>query len=232
GGGGGGAGAAGGGRGPGSTWGRPMTGFPDARRTWHASASSQPPPNAKPLTAAITGFGLCSSRSTTDWPKREMSSAAAGPSGASSLMSAPEMNPFSPCPVTTSAFSPGAAPNARSAPAVPPRASRLMAFRPCRRLTNSPAPAVGGWSRRFLKAGMVDVLMARTLEGVAADGCERATIGPAPGSGNRSLSVEAVVGELLLRAREAALVRLARLRDLAHPAGGRGLAAPHGRAPR
>ena len=40
---------------PSETSGRPNFAFAEARMKSHASASSQPPPSAKPLTAAITG---------------------------------------------------------------------------------------------------------------------------------------------------------------------------------
>src|SRR5262245_24578538 len=161
-----------------------------------------------------------------------MSSAAAGPSGASSLMSAPEMNAFSPCPVTTSAPCSGSATNARVASAISPSVSRLIAFRTCGRFTNSSVTCSRRSRRRFLYVGSVDVLMGRTSTGVAVVNGERATIGPGSRPGNRWTSVEAIVDELLLRAREAALVGLARFGELAHPAGRRLLAAPHGRAVR
>src|SRR5205814_5932682 len=68
--------------------------------------------------------------------------------------------------------------------------------------------------------------MVRTLAGVASMAGERATIGPGSRPGNRDGSVELVFDELLLRAREATLLGVARLRELAHPAGRRVLAAP------
>ena len=41
-------------------------------------ASSQPPPSAKPFTAAITGFGSVSSARNTVWPRRARHFAPAG----------------------------------------------------------------------------------------------------------------------------------------------------------
>src|SRR6266446_3499568 len=65
----------------------------------HAIAVSQPPPSAKPLTAAITGLPRFSMRSRTLWPKRLARAASKAASVASSVMSAPAMNAFSPAPV-------------------------------------------------------------------------------------------------------------------------------------
>ena len=44
-----------------------------AMRSVHAIASSQPPPSANPLMAAITGLPRCSIRSKTCWPRRACS---------------------------------------------------------------------------------------------------------------------------------------------------------------
>jgi hypothetical protein len=74
-----------------------------AIRIVHAIASSQPPPRAKPLTAAITGFPSRSIRSNSAWPCRACSRPATGVCTASSLMSAPATNDFSPPPVRTMA---------------------------------------------------------------------------------------------------------------------------------
>ena len=65
-----------------------------------ASASSQPPPSAKPLTAAIQG--LC--EPSMAWPSlppiSEKAAAWAGASSFISAMSAPATNALSPAPVT------------------------------------------------------------------------------------------------------------------------------------
>ena len=54
-------------------------------------ASSQPPPSAKPLTAAMTGLGLRSNLPKITWPRRARATALIGVWPASSLMSAPAM---------------------------------------------------------------------------------------------------------------------------------------------
>ena len=52
-------------------------------------ASSQPPPSAKPFTAAITGLGEVSIRRKTSCPRRASAYASAGDFARSSAMSAP-----------------------------------------------------------------------------------------------------------------------------------------------
>src|SRR6266545_364719 len=84
---------------PSLTSGVPSLAFSDAMRTWQAMASSQPPPRAKPLTAAITGLPSRSMRSSTRCPRRERSLPSTGLCVASSAMSAPATNAFSPAPV-------------------------------------------------------------------------------------------------------------------------------------
>ena len=64
-----------------------------------AIAVSQPPPSAKPLTAATTGLPRFSMRSSTPCPKRLDCSASNAVTCASSLMSAPAMKALSPAPV-------------------------------------------------------------------------------------------------------------------------------------
>src|SRR6266478_1987033 len=63
------------------------------------SASSQPPPSANPLIAQIEGFPIVSSRWKTPCPKSENSLPLTGVCSASSLISAPATNAFSPAPV-------------------------------------------------------------------------------------------------------------------------------------
>src|SRR4051812_35721911 len=74
-----------------------------AMRIVQAIASSQPPPSAYPLIAAITGLPMCSTRSSTCWPRIACLRPPAGVCVASSLMSAPAMNDFSPAPVRITA---------------------------------------------------------------------------------------------------------------------------------
>src|SRR5713226_3041106 len=70
-----------------------------AIRIVQESASSQPPPSANPLIAQIDGFPIVSSRWKTLWPKSENSLPLTGVCNASSLISAPATNAFSPAPV-------------------------------------------------------------------------------------------------------------------------------------
>src|SRR5216683_2646373 len=67
----------------------------------HALAS-QPPPSANPLIAQIDGFPIVSSKWKTLWPKSENSFPFTGVCNASSLISAPATNAFSPAPVRIS----------------------------------------------------------------------------------------------------------------------------------
>src|SRR5882724_74459 len=80
---------------------RPSVAVAAATRMSHASASSRPPPRAKPLTAARIGCG----QPSMAWRKstrRRRSRNCTGTSGATnSRMSAPAENAFSPAPVTT-----------------------------------------------------------------------------------------------------------------------------------
>ncbi len=84
---------------PSFTSGVPRRALSEAMRTWQAMASSQPPPSAKPLTAAITGLPRSSMRSSTFWPRIERSLPSTGDCVASSAMSAPATKAFSPAPV-------------------------------------------------------------------------------------------------------------------------------------
>ncbi len=69
---------------PSFTSGWPNFAVSAASRTVQAMASSQPPPSAKPLTAAMTGLPRCSMRSNTRWPSSACALAASGVSVASS----------------------------------------------------------------------------------------------------------------------------------------------------
>ena len=94
---------------PSPTSGSPSFALSDAKRMWQASASSHPPPSAKPLIAAMTGFPRVSISRSAAWPSLEDASPWSGVITASSLMSAPATKAFSPAPVRittpTSAFS-------------------------------------------------------------------------------------------------------------------------------
>ncbi len=68
-----------------------------------ASASSQPPPRAKPLTAAIQGCGAPSMAATTLRPSNDAWRASSGLMSRNSAMSAPATKAFSPAPVSTTA---------------------------------------------------------------------------------------------------------------------------------
>src|SRR5215471_4491765 len=65
------------------------------------SASSQPPPSAKPLIAATVGLGISSSSRAASWPSAPHSFASSGPRPPMYLMSAPATNARSPAPVRT-----------------------------------------------------------------------------------------------------------------------------------
>src|SRR5215204_5526839 len=56
---------------PSLTSGCPNFACSEAIRTWQAMASSQPPPSAKPFTAATVGLGDVSKRRNTSCPRRE-----------------------------------------------------------------------------------------------------------------------------------------------------------------
>ncbi len=83
---------------------RPTSGMPTlapraARMKSQASASSNPPPSAKPFTAAITGIRDASKRSPSRCAWATRTSAAAGSASDIALMSAPAANALSPAPV-------------------------------------------------------------------------------------------------------------------------------------
>jgi len=87
----------------------------EAIRTWQLNASSQPPPRAKPFTAAITGLPSVSMRLIASWPDTEYSLPAMGVSADSSLMSAPATNALGPAPVMINAWTPASPPAAATA---------------------------------------------------------------------------------------------------------------------
>ncbi len=97
-------------------------------RRWQAMASSQPPPSAKPLTAASTGFVERSSESRLSCRNREKSCASAGLSSDISAMSAPATNALSPAPVRTSTRTSGSPIARAAAAAISSTVARLRAF--------------------------------------------------------------------------------------------------------
>ena len=88
-----------------------------AMRSVHDIAISRPPPSAKPLSSAMTGFPRRSTPRIICWPAREKRSASAGGSDANSEMSAPATNAFCPDPVSTTTRTDASAPAAENAPA-------------------------------------------------------------------------------------------------------------------
>ena len=74
-----------------------------AMRRWQHIASSSPPPRAKPLTIAITGFDSFSTRRIMRVPRNEKSRPCTGVRPFISAMSAPATNAFGPAPVSTTA---------------------------------------------------------------------------------------------------------------------------------
>src|SRR5687767_10065403 len=122
-----------------------------AIRSVHAIASSQPPPSAKPLIAAITGLPSCSIESKICWPWRACSLPATGESTASSLMSAPATKAFSPLPVRTIARTPASALNAAMALASSVSVWLFRALRTFGRLRETMATAPSRSIRRLSK---------------------------------------------------------------------------------
>src|SRR5699024_6935931 len=108
---------------PRPTAGRPSRAPDAATRRAQASATSSPPPNAKPFSAAIVGTGREASELRTSWPESEASRPAntSPPSAVNSLMSAPATK-ARPAPVRTSACTP-------SEPATTSRASPNSSMR-------------------------------------------------------------------------------------------------------
>ena len=112
---------------PSLTSGCPKTALGAARMRSQHIASSQPPPNAKPCTAAMVGAGKDSSRPSMAWPLRAIASASAAENPRISAMSAPAAKARFPAPVTTSARSPSPAMASSSPPSSSTRA-RLSAL--------------------------------------------------------------------------------------------------------
>ncbi len=101
----------------------------------HASASSRPPPSAKPLTAAITGIGRSSKLSITRWPRREKSSPSAADIFDIAAISAPATNARSPAPVRISTRTDESWRTSRITRAISSSTSRFNAFSAAGRLT-------------------------------------------------------------------------------------------------
>src|SRR5215831_15706531 len=97
----------------------------------HAMASSQPPPSAKPLMAAITGFPRFSMRSNRRCPMSEKSRPPAAVCSLSSLMSAPATKALSPAPVTMTTRRLSSAENSAIAASSSLSIARFSAFSTC-----------------------------------------------------------------------------------------------------
>src|SRR5207249_9896397 len=111
-------------------------------RIVQAMAVSQPPPSAKPFTAAITGLPRFSIRARTRGPKVLDFSASTALTCASSLMSAPAMNALSPAPVR---MTPRTAASSCASSNAALRSSHVLLFRALRtfgrlRVTQAMAP--------------------------------------------------------------------------------------------
>jgi hypothetical protein len=114
-------------------------------------ASSQPPPKAKPFTAAITATGRASKRLNTRWPKAAKPSAWLGLKPCISAMSAPATKALAPAPVRMSTRAPGREATSSSASSSSRSRSPFRAFRALGRLSVSRAtPAPSSNSRRML----------------------------------------------------------------------------------
>src|ERR1035438_9565208 len=93
----------------------------DATRSVQASATSQPPPSAKPFTAGITGLPRVSIVSRSACPFRAKARAETGVNVRKIVTSAPAMNAFSPAPVRITpptASSPRALSKAAASPSI------------------------------------------------------------------------------------------------------------------
>ena len=112
----------------------------DPSRMSHARATSQPPPRAKPLMAAITGTPRASMASHMPWPRAANSRAASTSIPAMRAMSAPAEN-ARPAPVSTTARTPGSAATSSSAARRSPINSGEKAFRASWRSSTSTCTA-------------------------------------------------------------------------------------------
>ena len=108
---------------PSVTSGKPMRVPGAASRTWHPSATSQPPPSATPWIAATIGFSSASISSI----RSGRFGVPGGGVWSNSLMSAPPLN-ILPSPVMTSARTPSSAAAARSAACNPERTAMPRPF--------------------------------------------------------------------------------------------------------
>ena len=161
------------GRRPSFTSGWPNLALSAAIRMVHAIAVSQPPPSAKPLTAAITGLPRFSMRSSTSWPKRLDRSASIAVACASSPMSAPAMNALSPAPVR---MTPSTVASSRASSKAVRRSFHVGVFKALRtfgRLTVTYAIASFFSYRTLASAGVVS----RALSSDAAEGASVAVAG-------------------------------------------------------
>ena len=144
----------------------PSSGWPNfavsaATRMSHASASSQPPPRAYPLIAAIVGRGNRSISANSD----ELIAArpSSRPRARMSLMSAPETNADSPAPVMISAPAAASAASASSALRHSSTVSRFSAFLTAGRSIVSVAIDSETSTRIFRYSGIVYSLQRRPV---------------------------------------------------------------------
>ena len=120
-----------------------------ASRTWHASATSMPPPAATPWMAATTGFGDASISS-----RIAGRDAAPGGGGAlNSRMSAPPQN-IRPAPATTIAAT---ASSASASATRAPSAARMAKLRPLTGGFARRSSATSPWRSRSTEPGMRDL---------------------------------------------------------------------------
>jgi hypothetical protein len=126
-----------------------------AMRTSAASASARPPPEAGPLTAAITAFGsdlsAAMASAPCSWTRMNSCTLMSGSVPISSR-SAPAQNPR-PAPVSTSARTRGSPSTAAHSACSSSNISALMAFsRPGRSRVTSATPSCGPSKRRVLNS--------------------------------------------------------------------------------
>src|SRR3989338_2319554 len=135
---------------PRATSGCPSFAVSAARRRVQAMASSSPPPRAYPLMAAMLGLPRRSRRLSTSWPRRAKAAPSTGFWDASSPMSAPATNAFSPMPVTISTPVDASSPAAATARSISCMVRRSRAFSFSGRLMVSRAiPFWLSYSTRF-----------------------------------------------------------------------------------
>src|SRR5882672_1028808 len=144
---------------PSETSGNPKRAVFEAVRSVQASASSQPPPSAKPLIIAIVGLPIFSRRANTCWPKNATDFASSARIFASSLMSAPAMKAFSPEPVITTPLTFVSSRSASNKCAISPNVCALSALSSLGRLTvTSATPSSCSQSKFSYATGLLRLL--------------------------------------------------------------------------